>query len=95
MWRRSCQQSWNEMSILLKDYVDKNGDCCVPEKSCKLGKWVNKHRGLKNKSSGNHSLLTSEKISKFDAIGFSWKILASWDELFLELKEFKDEYSHC
>ena len=64
--------AWNLGFKYLKEYCEKNGDCLVPKRlklnnGYKLGSWVSVQR--KNKD-----LLSTEKKTKLDDLGFVWSI---------------------
>mmetsp|Transcript_24409 Transcript_24409/g.37594 ORF Transcript_24409/g.37594 Transcript_24409/m.37594 type:complete len:438 (+) Transcript_24409:132-1445(+) len=81
---------WNEMFDRLKEYKAKYGDCMVPVKwteDTKLGRWVIDQRHRK-------FVLSDERISKLDSIGFTWKA-KKWDDMYERLLEYKLKYGDC
>jgi len=79
-----------EMFDRLKEYKAKYGDCVVPVKwteDTKLGRWVIDQRHRK-------FVLSDERISKLDSIGFTWKA-KNWDDMFERLLEYKLKHGDC
>ena len=88
--RAEWNHEWNRMYALLRDYKEENGDCLVPYcsgKTSKLARWVVYQRTQhKLKGEGKRSYLTDEMQAKLDDIGFTWKIILSWNDRFQQLK---------
>ncbi len=87
--------AWEEMFAALKKYKDKYDDCNVPakwEKNPKLGAWVS----IQRRSYKKKERLSPEQIERLEEIDFVWDILeAKWEEMFAELKKYKDKQGHC
>jgi hypothetical protein len=84
--------AWENMFAELKRYRDSHGDCNVSKNwESPLGRWVNKQRALHERG-----VLTSERKTKLDSLGFVWGPQdAAWEARFIELKRFKDQHGHC
>ncbi len=86
--------AWDEQFAALQAFMAQHGHCNVPRSHAEnpeLGRWVETQRG---RSKANR--LSSERISRLDALGFEWDPLsAAWDEKFAELQAFKDQHGHC
>jgi len=77
----------------LRKFKDREGHCIVPRKYSDnpvLGAWVSTQRARR-------LLLSKERASKLDLIGFTWYINpdARWEIMFAELWKFKDRKGHC
>lgn len=88
---------WEYRFNQLLAYKEKYGNCNVPlawKRNKKLGSWVSTQRNLKL-----HNKLSREKIKRLNAIGFKWKlvdkVVATWEQRFQELTQFKSKYGHC
>ena len=84
--------SWDERFKELEQYKQQNGNCDVPQKHPKLGKWVNTNRTkYKNRK------LSEERIKLLNGIGFEWvrHKIVGWDERFEQLKGYKQVIGHC
>ena len=94
--RRNFDERFRELLA----YKEKNGHCNVPFTTKKdathysLGNWCvylrKCYRG--KKGAGN---LTTSNIRALEGIGFQWKILATFDDRFKDLLEFKKKNGHC
>jgi hypothetical protein len=78
--------SWDRWFGLLEIFSEENGHCNVPTnlkfRGLRLGKWVNKQRA-------NRGLLSESKVSRLDALGFSWDQKSEiWNATFTALKKF-------
>ncbi len=85
--------TWNKMLFLLKEYKSRYGDCRVPSsyQNNELSHWVKNQRS--NYAKG---ILTKEKISSLESLGFDWDITSSeWNRMFESLKDFKIQHGHC
>ena len=87
---------------LLAEYRDGHGNVDVPlkyEANPSLGTFVNRQRTEHRKlQSGKPSSMTPERVEDLNRLGFTWAIReshTSWEERFVELKEFRDQNSHC
>ena len=60
----------------LVKYVAKHGHTNVPQKSGKLGKWVDNQRtglGKKRKmTQKSNTVKTNQRINELDSLGFKW-----------------------
>ena len=78
----------------LIDFKKNFGHCNVTrrwQKNLNLATWVNNQRRLKRLGK-----LSKERISKLTKIGFIWEVNTSlWEEMFLELTNFKKVYGNC
>jgi hypothetical protein len=84
--------SWDRWCGLLEIFRGKYGHCNVPTnfklKGLRLGKWANKQRA-------NKGLLSKNRISRLDALGFSWDQKSElWNAAFSALKKFIDRNGH-
>lgn len=84
--------SWDRWYGLLEIFREKYGHCNVPTnfnlKGLRLGKWANKQRA-------NKGLLSKNRISRLDALGFSWDQKSElWNAAFSALKQFIDRNGH-
>jgi hypothetical protein len=92
IWNRK-ETHWEEIFSLFKKFVKEKGHTHVPRLSIKediinLGNWVTHQRQNKNK-------LTTEQISRMDALGFDWEPLVSqWENGFLHLEEYIRKEGH-
>ncbi len=84
---------WEERFAELLAYKTEHGDMNIPQKELSgLGAWVSQQKLYESKGK-----LSSERRSKFDAIGFSWvnrKPKADWDVRFNELLSYKSEHGN-
>ena len=74
-------------------FKELNGHCDVPKRylnNNSLGTWLGRQRQLykKNNLSQNH-------IAKLESIEITWDCKKSWDEMYLELCEFKKIHGNC
>lgn len=99
-WQPYSKQ-WQEMFDALRMFREAHGHCRVPaqwDENPKLARWVATQRA--RKAAG---LLSADRISALDALGFSWRIGASgrtqsveaWDKMFAALKSFHAEHGHA
>ena len=84
--------SWDRWYGLLEMFRKTYGHCNVPTnfklKGIRLGKWANKQRA-------NRRLLPESRVSRLDALGFSWDQKEElWDAAFAALKQFFERYGH-
>jgi hypothetical protein len=93
---------WYERLNDLWDYKEKHGDCLVPQKHLpkpSLGIWVNKQRMEKKAlDEGLKSSMTDDKEQALEEVGFVWakrKGQASWDEKYMELREYCQRNGDC
>lgn len=87
-------KSWDEMFIELCEFQKEHNHCNVPkkyQKNQRLSSWVGKQR-----VQYSHGKLSMIRIEKLNQVGFIWNTLHSlWEELFIELREFKQKNGHC
>ena len=86
-------EQWEEAFIALEKFAEREGHCRVPagrlEGGVKLGGWVNKQRSRRK-------MLTPERVSRLESIGFAWDPHAEyWEEAFSKLEEFRESEGHC
>jgi Helicase associated domain len=85
---------WDKMFTELCKFKKENKHCNVPKKypeNQKLSSWVGKQR-----MQYGHGKLSTIRIEKLNQVGFIWNTLHSlWEELFIELCEFKQKNGHC
>jgi hypothetical protein len=91
------ETKWDELYSALVEFKKVQGHCYVPrrwEKNKKLANWVIYLRTLRTKGQ-----LRKDHIKLLDDIGFIWakgsKKISLWDEMILELREFKKIHGHC
>lgn len=76
-------ERWNERYQELIDYMQRHGDCLVPQKykiNPKLGLWVKSQRRqfkLFQQNGSKESSMTRDRIKKLSEIGFVWDAKAS------------------
>jgi hypothetical protein len=92
-WLASAK--WDERYAILKKFKEREGHCHVlllhKEDGVKLGHWVNNQRKLKRKEK-----LDLESQKRLEDIGFEWLLAsAKWDEMCVNLKQFKKREGHC
>ena len=98
--REKWDSMWNIRYEELKKYVAEHGNSLVPtiySRNESLGRWVeNQRRQFKAGQLGNNPsevILTNERISKLDEIGFVWDVIeAQWFERVEELRVYKRNY---
>merc|ERR1711957_184862 len=70
-WGKKKQESdveqWEERFNELVSYNEEMGNCNVPQKQGKLGRWVKRQRLLYNKGT-----LPRNRTTQLEAIGFAW-----------------------
>jgi hypothetical protein len=85
---------WEEMFVALTEYLDRHGDCLVPEnyaENSELGWWVATQR--KAKPSGQ---LDQARILRLDALEFIWDIAdAHWLDMYRQLFNFYHKEGNC
>ena len=93
VWK--LQHSFEEVTILLKEYKEKYGDCLVPysyvtEKGVRLGNIVHSIR------TGTRKTSEIEK-AKLNKLGFVWKVQYGlpFEEVTMLLREYKKNYGDC
>jgi hypothetical protein len=86
--------TWDIRYGELIKYKEQCGDCNVhanwPENK-QLGTWVSRQRGDYQKG-----ILSKDRIKRLEDIGFVWNPIDSqWEEMFIELTEYKDKHGDC
>ena len=57
---------------------------------------MKKQRQEKKKyEAGSKTAMTNEKLQNLSHMDFQWRVDATWDQQFVELKKFRDEHGHC
>lgn len=95
---RDHDEAWDNMFGELEEYSEKNGHCRVPTKSGRLGKWVGTQRRCRDSPSGSNRQLTTDQISRLDAIGFAWKAdenVETWEAVYGKLVKYKEANGDC
>ena len=82
---------WEERFGELLAYKEINGDVNVPnDRGSKLWRWISTQRIFRKKGK-----LSTEKIQRLDALGFTWDMLDSqWDSKISELLAYKDKFGN-
>ena len=87
-------EQWNARFKELLDYRSEHGDCDVPNRQGKLGKWVSKQRTAYTTDS-----LAQDRIDRLSSIGFRWTLGRRYDEQwkarFKELLDYRSEHGDC
>ena len=79
--RGTPKGSWGTMLDELKSFKDKHGHCNVPQRTGRLGAWVNYQRQqYRLLQEGKQSGMTDERIQKLESIGFQWSLRRSENE---------------
>ena len=91
---------WAERFDELSEFYEKHGHCQVPHSYVEneaLARWTKRQRyQYKLKIEGKPSTMTDDRVSKLDAIGFTWDShSAVWEERLNELLEFRRVQGHC
>ena len=99
-FRASHLEQWNQRFNELVRYRLQNGNCLVPLEyvpNPRLSFWVKRQRcQYKLKMEGKHSTLTPDRKKALDELGFVWDShLATWEEKFNELLQFRSAHGHC
>jgi len=94
--------NWMMMFRLLRDYRITNGHCKVTkDENSKLYTWIKNQKTFytNTKELKNGTKLSNEKISKLESLYVDWGKKfpppATWDEMFEQLKNFKERAGHC
>ncbi len=88
-------ERWDQALAALVKFKKREGHLRVKkghiEDGVKLSSWMNTQRHFRTKK-----LLTSERIKRLDAIGFSWDPrIEQWEEYFSALEKFCATEGHC
>ena len=88
-------RSWQEVFLLLKEYKEEHGNIDIVArakyKGYGLGSWCRTQKNTRTK-------LSDERREKLKSLGFRWETNSgnrrSWQEVFLLLKEYKEEHGN-
>ncbi|WP_257616748.1 DEAD/DEAH box helicase [Chlamydia suis] len=93
VWR-VLEEVWEKNFLELQRFREEHGHCEVPNRypqNPQLASWVS-HRRRDFKE----GRLSEDKIARLEEIGFVWRVFEeAWEENFLELQRFREEYGHC
>ncbi|MCX5871278.1 MAG: Helicase associated domain protein [Deltaproteobacteria bacterium] len=92
-WQHRERGTWEDRYQELLEFKENYGHCNVLlhyTDSPKLGPFVNTVRSLKTAGT-----LSDERIKLLELIGFQWAVNTDWEERYVQLLYFKDEYGHC
>jgi hypothetical protein len=84
-------RTWDENFQLLVEYQETHGNCNVPnqyQQDPTLGGWVQRQRINKDR-------LSDEQCAKLDELGFSWRLLRTWNESLELLVSYHNQHGHC
>jgi hypothetical protein len=91
-------EAWNAKYEALLAYIREHGHPNPPKSNDPLSCWVRKQRYEYSKFiKKQKSQINRERISKLDAIGFSFRLRADtipWEQHFEDLVQFKQEHGH-
>jgi len=91
---------WNKNYEALKRFKADKGHCLVPRgyaENPKLGEWVvDQRRQYKFVHDGKPSLLTDDRKTKLDALGFTWQVREriDWNKRYQQLVEYKSKHGN-
>eukprot|EP00547_Thalassionema_nitzschioides_P008666 CAMPEP_0194228792 /NCGR_PEP_ID=MMETSP0156-20130528/43555_1 /TAXON_ID=33649 /ORGANISM="Thalassionema nitzschioides, Strain L26-B" /LENGTH=450 /DNA_ID=CAMNT_0038961313 /DNA_START=65 /DNA_END=1418 /DNA_ORIENTATION=+ len=94
-----CDEKWNNMFGMLKQFKEREGHCNVPsnhiEEGKKLGIWLNSQRKLRKEGT-----LDTQKKTRLDElaeeVGVVWDHSdEKWNNMFGMLKKFQEREGHC
>jgi len=91
------KDQWNSNFELLRQY---KGDCLVPQNyqidGVALGEWVtNQRQHYRKLQEVKSSVMTQERITKLEALGFVWEPLKDqWDAYFEECQQWIEIHQH-
>jgi len=97
-WQHRERGSWEDRYQELIEFKKKYGHCNAPldyKEFPKLGAFVNNMRVQRNAG-----ILSGERINLLERIGFKWSSkeesnTSKWEDRYVQLLYFKDEYGHC
>jgi len=82
---------WDEAFHALEEFVDKNGNCKVPDgfilKGFNLGNWVRTQRLQK-------ANLTKKQFIRLEKMQFIWELSDPWDDAYKKLEIYKNNYKN-
>ncbi|WP_082192338.1 DEAD/DEAH box helicase [Chlamydia suis] len=88
------KEVWEENFLELQRFLEEHGHCKVPQRYPQnpfLGTWVSHQR-----QDFKEDKLSEDRIARLEELGFVWDVLEeAWEENFLELQRFREEYGHC
>ena len=101
-------ECWHERLDELREYKEEEGNCNIPQKQGRLGRWVAKQRKLyRKREDGEQTPLTDERVAALESIGFVWdgseaKRMNSintndgrWNKRLGELRKYREKNRHC
>ncbi|EJK70142.1 hypothetical protein THAOC_08524, partial [Thalassiosira oceanica] len=94
--RNKCDEQWDARFKELLDYrSEHHGDCDVPFRHGKLGRWVGNQRQAYVANS-----LAQDRIDRLNKIGFNWRLKQAsltvpWGTRFDELVQYKETNGDC
>lgn len=92
--------TWQEHFDELLSFKSENGHCLVPHthpENPALARWVKRQRyQYKQMTLGKPSSMSICRIKTLEDIGFVWDShKATWDKMFQELLQYKEEHGNC
>ncbi len=96
-WGNRNDRQWNEAYQAAKLYFEAHGDLKVPAayvspNGCALGKWVRRQRYARLNPEKSCGVLTTERITRLDAIGMQWDKPDPWQHRYELAQEYKKEH---
>ena len=88
-------EQWNARFKELLSYRSEHGDCNVPKKHGKLGRWVATQRAAYMANS-----IAQDRVVRLDSVGFKWALVVKgpitpWETRFKELVQYKAKHGDC
>ena len=95
VWSKSKDERWEKMYRQLQDFRMGHGHCRVLKgykKFPELREWMENQRTFKDEGQ-----LAFERERRLDDLGFVWRKSRDerWEEMYRQLKEFKEAHGHC
>ena len=97
LWQQRNKQDekWNARLKELLQYKSEHGNCNVPVRQGKLGRWVNRQRSAYMADS-----LAQDRIDRLNSIGFKWALKSPgstvpWETRLEELINYKAKHGEC
>ena len=94
------EEAWTIRFHELTRYKAEHGDCDVPVRSGKLGKWADKQR-----TNYKNGKLSQDRIDRLNGIGFNWTLprggaridskVVPWETRLNELVQYKAKHDDC